>query len=196
MKKDKLRSIYIKRRKEFSKSEIHQKSMMIFELINSNFTLKNKKISLFLTIEKLNEINTFPFLEEIKKISQLVATPKSDFKTNNLTHIKFDSIAQLEINSFGIPEPKSGDLIQPEEFDIVFVPLLTIDKFGNRVGYGKGFYDRFLSKCNPECLFIGLNLFEEIEIIDDLNKEDITLNFCVTPTQIITFNKQKKYLKV
>ena len=69
----------------------------------------------------------------------------------------------------------------------MFVPLLAIDTKGNRVGYGKGYYDRFLKQCKKDCLFIGLQLFDEIIQIDDINQFDIALHYCITPTQIIQF---------
>ncbi len=187
MKKEKLRSVYLAKRKELNKQEVEKKSNLIFDIIENNFILKNKKISLFLTIEKLNEINTFSFLKKVLTTCKLIATPRSDFKLNELIHVKFKSLDQLKTSEFGIPESEDGEIIQPEDFDIVFVPLLTIDKSGNRVGYGKGFYDRFLSKCKPECIFIGIYIFEEIEEIEDVNCDDIKLNYCITPTKIITF---------
>ena len=95
-------------------------------------------------------------------------------------------------NEFGIPEPLAGIEIKPTELDIVFVPLFTIDSDGNRVGFGKGFYDRFLSKCNSNCIFIGLHLFENIDEIDDVNEYDIKLDLCITPTKIIEFDSSKK----
>jgi 5-formyltetrahydrofolate cyclo-ligase len=55
------------------------------------------------------------------------------------------------------------------------------------VGYGKGFYDRFLSDCRPHCIKIGLSFFEpEIDIVDVL-ESDIKLDYCVTPESVFTF---------
>jgi 5-formyltetrahydrofolate cyclo-ligase len=70
---------------------------------------------------------------------------------------------------------------------VVFVPLLAFDKKGHRVGYGKGFYDRFLSDCKPETIKIGLSFFEAEESISAILPSDIRLDFCVTPTEIIVF---------
>jgi len=70
---------------------------------------------------------------------------------------------------------------------VVFVPLLAFDKSGNRVGYGKGFYDNFLAKCNPETLKIGLSFFEIEEEILDINPKDIRLNLCITPQKTYNF---------
>jgi 5-formyltetrahydrofolate cyclo-ligase len=67
------------------------------------------------------------------------------------------------------------------------VPLLAYDKHGNRVGYGKGFYDNFLSKCKPETIKIGLSFFPPEDKIDDVSENDVNLDFCVTPEGIISF---------
>jgi 5-formyltetrahydrofolate cyclo-ligase len=73
------------------------------------------------------------------------------------------------------------------KIDVVFVPLLAFDKNGNRVGYGKGFYDNFLAKCREDVIKIGLSFFEPEEIIDDVFKTDIRLDYCVTPFGINNF---------
>ena len=67
------------------------------------------------------------------------------------------------------------------------MPLIIADKFGNRVGYGKGYYDRFLKKCDKEIIKVGLCFFDVIEKIVDITVNDIKLNYCVTPNKIIKF---------
>ena len=74
--------------------------------------------------------------------------------------------------------------------DVVFVPLLAFDTNGNRVGYGKGFYDKFLSQCQPETIKIGLSFFEAEEEIADVYQDDIRLDYCVTPNKIYDFSKK------
>ena len=187
MKKEEIRTLYIKKRKAISSEKLISLSLNISERIFNEFDLTEKTISLFLPIEKFNEIDTYLILENAINKSNKIAMPKVNFKSNELIHILFNSYNQIEISPFGIPEPYAGEIIQPENFDVVFVPLLAIDKLGNRVGYGKGFYDRFLQKCSPKCLFIGLHLFDEIEEIDDITDTDIRLHFCVTPAKLIKF---------
>ena len=104
-----------------------------------------------------------------------------------MIHFQITSNSNLAINNYGIPEPTEGNQLIESEFDIVFTPLLAFDIQGNRVGYGKGFYDRFISKCNSNCQFIGLSLFDEFTEIEDVNNEDIKLNACITPSKIIYF---------
>jgi 5-formyltetrahydrofolate cyclo-ligase len=93
------------------------------------------------------------------------------------------------VNEIGIPEPNHGKIIKTEQFDYVFVPLLAFDNSGQRVGYGKGFYDRFLKKCSAHCQFVGLSLFDESVEISDVNRNDVKLDYCITPNKIIRFAK-------
>lgn len=91
------------------------------------------------------------------------------------------------IDAWGIPEPVTGVTANPAEADMVFVPLLAFDGSGHRVGYGKGFYDRFLTQCRTDCIRIGLSWFGPVDAIDDLRPEDIPLHLCITPERIYAF---------
>ena len=95
----------------------------------------------------------------------------------------------IKKNSWNIPEPVDGIDIDSQKIDVVFVPLLAFDKRGHRIGYGKGFYDKFLSECRPETLKIGLSFFEAEEIINDISDSDVVLDYCVTPHQHYIFKK-------
>jgi 5-formyltetrahydrofolate cyclo-ligase len=70
---------------------------------------------------------------------------------------------------------------------VVFVPLLAFDEVGNRVGYGKGFYDKFLGNCKKEVIKIGLSFYEAEPEIIDIYTNDIRLNYCITPQNIYKF---------
>jgi 5-formyltetrahydrofolate cyclo-ligase len=185
MNKKDLRKLFKLKRNLISKFELKSISEVILDKI---ITLKisGKKISLFLPIENQNEIDTFPILKKLE-ISNHISASKSDFSTFNMKHFRITSDSTFTLNEFGIPEPLEDEQITENEFDIVFVPLLAIDKYGNRVGYGKGFYDRFLSKCNPNCQFIGISLFDDLVEIDDISEEDVKLNICITPNNIYHF---------
>ena len=93
----------------------------------------------------------------------------------------------LGLNKYGIPEPKNGKKIKNNLIDVVFVPLLSYDKKGNRVGYGKGFYDRFLSNLSIKTIKIGLSLYEPENYIEGIDENDIKIDYCVTPNKIFSF---------
>jgi 5-formyltetrahydrofolate cyclo-ligase len=94
---------------------------------------------------------------------------------------------KIKKNSYNVPEPIDGLEVPDVKIDVVFVPLLAFDKQGNRVGYGKGFYDNFLNKCKPETIKIGLSFFSPEEKIEDISANDMKLDFCVTPDEIFSF---------
>jgi len=71
--------------------------------------------------------------------------------------------------------------------DMVITPLLAFDDKGYRVGFGKGFYDRFFASLNKEVKRIGISLFESCENIEDINEHDIPLTHCVTPNKTYSF---------
>jgi 5-formyltetrahydrofolate cyclo-ligase len=187
MTKKELRIMYRDKRNQLSPNDLKQISIKICDSAMGHFQLENKVISLFMPIERKQEINTNLIWEKAKFYDTIVAVPKTNFETGEMIHVELKSINQLEISQYGIPEPKTGEILAPSEFDIVFVPLLAVSKRGHRVGYGKGFYDRFLKKCSPSCQFVGLHLFDSLDTIDDLLPSDIALDFCVTPKKVICF---------
>ncbi|MCC6700930.1 MAG: 5-formyltetrahydrofolate cyclo-ligase [Fluviicola sp.] len=187
MDKSALREKYRQLRLQLPPGELERLSEVIVEQTLTHFQLSEKTISLFLPIELQKEINTYLLWERARNVGATVAIPKSNFDTMEMRHYLFEHTDQLEINDKGIPEPKKGKIIAADRFDIVFVPLLAADKQGNRVGYGKGFYDRFLRKCSPSCQFIGLHYFDLEDKIEDVLPTDIRLNAIVTPEKVIRF---------
>ncbi|MGB0933117.1 MAG: 5-formyltetrahydrofolate cyclo-ligase [Lishizhenia sp.] len=187
--KDLLRKQAKEERKAISPKALQIASEAITERVLTKFQLEGKMCSLFLPIERQKEINTYVLLERARNFGAKFTVPQASFKTMALKHFVFTDETVLEVNKFGIPEPVKGKKIAADKHDIVFVPLLGADKKGNRVGYGKGFYDRFLAKCSPHCTFIGLSIFEPINAISDVVSTDKRLNYLVTPTKVYSFDK-------
>ena len=186
MTKAELRKKYKVLREDLSSSEIEEWSLQI-----ANNTLRldiwnPSYYHLFLPISKEKEVNTEYILHILQGKDKSVVLPKANFLTGEMTHYLLQENTPLSKSEYGITEPISGLEISPLAIDVVFVPLLAYDKQGNRVGYGKGFYDRFLIQCKPESIFVGLSFFEPEEIILQDNI-DIPLNFCVTPQKIHRF---------
>ena len=105
-----------------------------------------------------------------------------------MTNYLLTDNTKFQKKSTNIFEPIDGIEVPNAKIDVVFVPLLAYDKKGNRVGYGKGFYDKFLAECNPNTIKIGLSFFEPEELILDVNPTDIQLNYCVTPNRVLNFS--------
>jgi 5-formyltetrahydrofolate cyclo-ligase len=189
MLKAEIRSLIKIERNKISDLELNQKSQLICDITFDNFNFSQKTVSIFLPITKLKEVNTYFIINKLKlDKSTRIAIPKSNFDDNSLKHFLLTDNIKIIENKFGIPEPQEGNLeLRNNEFDFVFVPMLAFDMNGYRVGYGKGFYDRFLKYCKDSCVFIGLNIFDKQIKIDDIEESDIPLDFCVTPKKIIKF---------
>ena len=95
---------------------------------------------------------------------------------------------EFVINKLGIREPIADVEFDKSLIEIIIVPLLVFDRKGHRVGYGGGYYDRFMSNAPKNVVKIGLSLFEPIDEISDINQNDIELNFVVTPSKTYSFN--------
>lgn len=147
----------------------------------------NQYFHVFLPIESKNEVNTEFVLHILHGKNKEIVVSKSDFETQNLTHYLLTDNTVFQKNKYQIPEPIGGLEVPTSLLEVVFVPLLGYDLNGNRVGYGKGFYDRFLANCKPSVVKIGLSFFEPENQIDDTETTDIKLDFCVTPTTVYRF---------
>ena len=195
MDKKTLRSKYKVLRQSLTKEEIEDKSLAIanqllrMDALTSGRLVWNKLYyHLFLTIEEQKEINTEYILQILAGKDKEIVISKCDFATLGMTHFLLTDNTKIKKNSYNVPEPVDGLEVPDAKIDVVFVPLLAYDKQGNRVGYGKGFYDNFLSKCKPETIKIGLSFFPPEEKIEDVSETDVKLDFCVTPEdKIIKF---------
>lgn len=142
---------------------------------------------LFLPIERLREIDTEPLLHLLAGKDKSVVVSRSDFDTGAMQHFLLEDGVRLRANAYGIPEPENGTPVATDVLDVVFVPLLAFDANGHRVGYGKGFYDRFLAECRPDTVKVGLSFFPPVASWDDIWAQDVRLDFCVTPDRVYSF---------
>jgi 5-formyltetrahydrofolate cyclo-ligase len=124
---------------------------------------------------------------EFKNPGLKILYPKTDFAKKNMKALLTHEEAIFKKNKYNIYEPESGDEINASQIDLVLVPLLIFDQHGHRVGYGQGFYDRYLADCRADCIKAGLSYFDPIEKVDDASHFDVTLNLCITPRNIYVF---------
>lgn len=185
MTKSDIRKLYLQKRKTLSRDEVLSRSDEIFENFTRYFTpVSGQKIHVFLPIEKFNEIRTDLFAEHFLSQKIRVFVPK----------IVHDQIKSVEITSKTVFRKNKWEIVEPiapstkiRDFDFVITPLLYCDHQGNRVGYGKGFYDKFFSELSSETKKIGLNYFNPEEKISDVEPFDIPLDYLVTPTAVLSF---------
>ena len=184
--KSKLRSVFLGKRLELSQGRHEELSFDIANLCLKLPIWNFEYFHLFLPIKSKAEIDTSLILTMLQGRDKQVIIPKVNGK--NLEHILLTDSTKIRVNSWGIPEPDKGILIDPKHIDVIFIPLLGYDKIGNRIGYGKGFYDNFLVNCKPKVLKIGLSFFKPVDKISGVHTNDIPLDYCVNPEEIINFS--------
>jgi len=180
-----LRLLYTKLRKEFSVQKISEYSLQIANRSLALPLWNHDYYHIFLPIISKKEIDTSFLLTILQGRDKHVILPK--MKGEDLIHILLTDSTTLQTNQWHVPEPVDGISVKSNKVDVVFVPLMAFDKKGNRVGYGKGYYDRFLNECKPDVVKVGLSMFEAEEAIDDVSENDIPLDYCITPNKTYKF---------
>lgn len=189
MNKKELRVKYKAMRQELSLEDIEDKSLAVANKILQLDIWEKTYFHLFLTIEEQNEIETEYILQVLAGYDKEIVVAKSNFETLEMTNYLLTDNTKFQKNEYNIFEPVDGIEVSNAKIEVVFVPLLAFDIKGNRVGYGKGFYDKFLSKCNEDVIKVGLSFFEAEEEIEGVFESDIRLDYCVTPTTNYSFRE-------
>lgn len=183
MLKSQIRKQILQARQDLGAKEFAFFSFKIFEQFKRIDLSAIHTMHLFLPIQEKREVNTWlivKWLQEENSHIRLVV-PRFMGSFTELAHIELLADVAILLNKWGIPEPVSGELITPSEIDLCLVPLLGIDRRGYRLGYGGGFYDRFLATCRPDIRTIGLSLFEPLAELIEIDKFDIPLQTCIFP---------------
>jgi 5-formyltetrahydrofolate cyclo-ligase len=194
MNKKELRIKYKALRQQLTTEKVDTMSLLIANnilhlntrLLNCDFW-DNTYFHLFITIKEHMEVETEFILHVLAGKDKEIVVSKSNFDTIEMTNFLLTDATKFKKNDHNIFEPTNGLEVPNEKIDVVFIPLLAYDKKGNRVGYGKGFYDDFLSKCKKEVIKIGLSFFDPEEQIDDVSDSDVKLHYCITPTTMYSF---------
>ncbi|MGM5469315.1 5-formyltetrahydrofolate cyclo-ligase [Flavobacteriaceae bacterium LMO-SS05] len=187
MTKAELRNLYKLKRSALTAEVLEDLSLKIANQLLTLSIWDKAFYHVFLSIQEHKEVQTDYILNILSGKDKHIVISKSNFKIFEMTHYLLTDNTVLKKNHFNIPEPLDGIEILTDKVEVVFVPLLAFDRQGHRVGYGKGFYDKFLSECQPNTLKIGLAFFEAELSIDDVMETDVRLDYCVTPEQIYKF---------
>lgn len=186
MQKEQLRKFYLKKRKALSDDEVFRLSDKICDQFLAFFKpVSGQKIHLFLPIKKLNEVETGKIISFAFKNNIRVFVPK--MVQDELISVEIFPDTNFNTHSWGISEPESNEDADTTDFDFVITPLLYCDALGNRVGYGKGFYDGFFENVSVHTQKIGFGFFLPTEKIDNVRAEDFALDYLVTPDEILSF---------
>jgi 5-formyltetrahydrofolate cyclo-ligase len=186
MNKNELREAYRNKRENLSFDTIQNLSLKISNNILQMNIWSFFYYHVFLTITESKEVDTSYLLTLLQGKDKNIIVPKV-LTNNKLENYLLTDNTIFRKSKWNIPEPEDGIIIKENQIEVVFIPLLAFDQKGNRVGYGKGFYDNFLNKCNPEVIKIGLSFFEAEERIDEISNDDVPLNYCVTPNKVYEF---------
>ncbi len=192
MNKDTARKLYINKRKELSAEAIRENSKVIAEtFINSDLWKNCSVIHIFISIPDKAEIDTSFLIDfffkqhpEIKVCTSII-----DNNGQDLLHTCITPSTTYVPNKWNIPEPVERLAVPEDDIDLVLLPLLAFDIKGNRVGYGKGFYDRFLQNCKPEVIKVGLSFFQPTEELIEADAWDVPLDYSINPYNLYTFKK-------
>ena len=195
MKKSEIRKVYLEKKKTLVPAEISILSKNIFENFIAQFYVKeNQIVHCFLSLPEKGEVDTTLFINYFFENNIKVFVPK--IIKGKLIALEITAETPLIENSWGIKEPAGSEDCGVKNYDFVITPLLYADQFGNRVGYGKGFYDRFFSEINRNAVKIGVSFFPPNEEIDDVSDFDVPLNYLVTPTEVLSFGSfESKFTK-
>lgn len=174
-------------RETITTAELEQASVLIANQLLRLPIWDKQHFHIFLSIERLKELDTEPILALLMGHDKSIYISRTNLDEFLMTPILLEENTRIEPNLWGIPEPINGQEIDPKLLDVIFVPMVGFDLQGNRVGYGKGFYDRFLERTRPDALKVGLCLFPPVGQISDAATFDIKMDVVITPEQVYFF---------
>ena len=188
MNKSHLRQLALARRKNVSEAvfgllnEALQQEFMDFI---TSFRLPHRMMS-FQPIVERREVHMSFIHETLESLGHQLCFPRVENEHDMVAYL-MKSGDPMITSAWGIQEPVGGTVVKPTDFDIILLPLLAFDLKGNRVGYGKGFYDRYLVNCRPDCLKIGISLFDPVDLIEEVESHDIPLDIAICPAKLYDF---------
>lgn len=188
MNKNNLRNEFMKKRKNLSDRIVIEKSKKIINnFLSSDFYKCNKKI--FIYVSYKNEVKTHDLIKKMIKDKKEVYVPKPNPKTKEMEAVLIKRFNDLTEGAYGILEPDNSEKkIEPSFLDLIIVPGLVFSQKGFRIGYGGGFYDRFLARAITETLDpIKISLVYKDFLIDEIPKDqyDLPVDYIITERKII-----------
>ena len=184
LRKKEIRKILVRRRLSISDEDRDEKNRLIFErLISIPEFNTAQSVHLYIPIKGKKEVDTWPVVTYLLEARKKVVVPVMEFNSVVLHHVYLEDIHDLKPNKWGVEEPGQKITADIKTIDVVIVPMIGGDTNGNRIGYGKGYYDSFLKQI--KAVKIGL-LYDEC-LIDEIPVEphDIRLDIMVTDRQVI-----------
>ena len=195
MNKQALRALYKEKRATISPEQQALLSQQIAEQTLLLPIWDKQVFHSFLSIISFGEVDTSYLIRLLQERGKTLVVSRTLMETVRMEHFRYDPSQIQADNKWHIPEPQGGIPVKSEEIEVVFVPLLAYDTKGNRVGYGKGFYDNFLEECKADTLKVGLSFFPPEPLIEDVREGDIALDYVVTPERVLNFELRDRLFK-
>jgi 5-formyltetrahydrofolate cyclo-ligase len=188
MDKESIRTAFKEKRRGLSKEEIRLLSGKISDnllrYLEEHAAIKH--IHLFLPIDRLHEVDTFPLYYTLQKKGYKLYTSTVNKEDDNLDTLEISNVPHFESDPWGIPVPVNVRLVDPDKIQMVLIPLLAYDRRGFRLGYGKGYYDKYLANLKRDVLKLGLSFFGPVDFIPE-ESHDVPLDYCITPEGVLKF---------
>lgn len=183
-----LRRVALAQRAALSAAAVAQRSQQLCEQLFQHYPVAQWRwLHVFLPITQRNEPDTWRIIHRIwaEALPVRLAVPVMQPDGASLKHYELTPATPLAENHWGIsePVPAAATEVTPAQLDAVLVPLLAVDAAGQRVGYGGGFYDRFLAQCGPQTRFIGVSVLDDAPVarIANVLPTDVPLHAYLTP---------------
>ena len=188
--KNSLRELWLATRLKLNEPDKNHGSFEIQDRVLETFNFNDVGfVNIFLPVHNKCEVRTWSLIQYLQEkysaVSISVPTIK-DIRNREMNAVELDKHSVYIQNKWGIDEPESGKVIEPSLLNIIFIPLIAFDQQGHRLGYGGGFYDRYLINCS-NAIKVGLSYFDPIQEIPEINQYDIKMDYCITPNRTYQF---------
>jgi 5-formyltetrahydrofolate cyclo-ligase len=189
MTKAEARKLFLEKRKALTDAQRDVLNLNIYHrFFASGYLDLVRNVHIFLSMERTREPDTWQIIDRIRRETPNIRLIMPRLTEEGLLeHFYYEGLHQLKQSELGILEPSQGVPAIVNRIDMVVVPLVAFDVDGNRVGYGKGFYDRFLKECRRDCKKIGISFFGPVERLSDVEDHDVPLDVCFTPDEVVVF---------
>ena len=185
-KKEALRQLFKDKRKSLTKQQLSDASNAILAQLQQTGFVQGQRLLLYKASPKKKEIPVENWITHFQQME--LCFPKVIDNSGLMEAVQWDINHPFVPNKWGILEPKNNSVVPPKSIDVVIVPLLCFDLSGQRVGYGKGYYDRFLKRCRAEVKKIGVCFFDPLKQIEDVADTDVPLDVIITPRSVHTID--------
>lgn len=184
-----LRTRSLQARSNLTQAEVGASSGLIAERFFNEVGVESVgSLHTFIRIPKFNEFDTSMIYFRLWRDHPGIVTSAPRLESGELAAVPFGPETEMIESGWGIREP-AGEPIDPQTIDLVIVPLLCFDRSGHRVGYGKGYYDRFLARCRADCRKVGVSLYPPVDRIEDIHDGDVALDAVVTADNVFYFSE-------